>query len=43
MKKIIAIVLTLALGMGMSGCGNDKPKRTHHIEKTNPNDDVPMP
>jgi len=43
MKKVFYSVAILILVLGMSGCGSDKPKRTHHIEKVNHNDDVPMP
>jgi len=43
MRKVFYIALILALGIGLSGCGDDKPKRTHHIEKVDHNDDVPMP
>jgi len=42
MRKVFYIALILALGVGLSGC-DDKPKRTHHIEKVDHNDDVPMP
>jgi hypothetical protein len=43
MRKIFYIALVLALAIGVSGCGNDKPKRTHKIEKVDHTDDVPMP
>lgn len=43
MRKVFYIALILALGIGLNGCGEDKPKRTHHIEKVDHTDDVPMP
>ena len=43
MRKIFYSVVILVLVFGMSGCNDDKPKRTHNIEKVDHTDDVPMP
>ena len=43
MRKVFYIALILALGIGLNGCSDDKPKRTHYIEKVDHADDVPMP
>ena len=43
MKTILTVVAVAILAMGFTGCSDGKIKRTHHLEKIDPNDDVPMP